>query len=511
MTDLDALLAGIVDDPHNALRWLVMADWLEDHGQPERAELVRVHRELLRTCTATRETKARKQLHSRMMELLRAGVQPCLPQKTITLPGGVELKMSFIPPGSFLMGSPKSEAARSGDETRHLVTLTRGFWLGVTAVTQGQWRAVMGTDPSHFKGDELPVENVSWDDAQEFCTAVRERTGVEVRLPTEAEWEYAARAGTTTPFHWGGELDGTQSNCNGEYPYGTDAKGPFLETTTAVGSYAGVSPHPWGLADVIGNVWEWCGDWYGAYADGEAVDPMGPKSGSHRVIRGGCWDSVAANCRTECRGRLTPGFRDYYLGFRLAAVPSGPILASYAAPFASLALFPAVAVFPVQDVGHHVRRVLADGVRERPTEPLGGGELHGRAAGRRVAPQMDEPRDGLAPADEPGQQVVGGGVGRGRLGEQFAPPDHPVHQHPPFHVAQPPRERVVADQPPQSFVGRHGHAVPPASVDGVAGAVRIPPPAPAAPSRLVSDRRRPYTGGPRRTQADGTPRRADFP
>jgi len=323
MTDLEAFLAGIVAEPHNALRWLVMADYLEENDQPERAELVRVHRELLRTCTDPDAFPERPQLHARMMELMRGGAQPCIPERTVTLPGGVELRMSFIPPGSFLMGSPETEEEHEEDEALHRVKLTRGFWLGQSAVTQAQWWAVMGTDPSDFKGDELPVEQVSWDDTQAFCTRVRELTGVEARLPTEAEWEYAARGGTTTPFHWGGELNGTEANCNGDYPCGTEAKGLYLETTAAVGSYAGVSPHPWGLVDVIGNVWEWCGDWYKSYPTGEAVDPMGPEDGSARVHRGGSWGFYARGCRSACRSRLAPGSRVSDVGFRLAVVPTG--------------------------------------------------------------------------------------------------------------------------------------------------------------------------------------------
>jgi formylglycine-generating enzyme required for sulfatase activity len=233
--------------------------------------------------------------------------------------------MVFVPPGSFLMGSPKSEKDRGSDEGRHKVTLARGFWLGVSPVTQSQWRAMMGTEPSHFKGNELPVEQVSWDDGQAFCAAVRERTGADARLPTEAEWEYAARAGTGTPFYWGGELDGTQANCNGVYPYGTGTKGPSLGTTTVVGSYAGVSPHPWGLVDVIGNVWEWCADWYNPYPEGEAVDAVEPESGSDRVFRGGAWFGSARLCRAAYRGRHTPGERRVNRGFRLAVGPSDPI------------------------------------------------------------------------------------------------------------------------------------------------------------------------------------------
>jgi formylglycine-generating enzyme required for sulfatase activity len=142
-------------------------------------------------------------------------------------------------------------------------------------------------------------------------------------LPTEAEWEYAARAGTTTPFYWGGELNGTQANCYGISPYGIETNGPYRETTTPVGSYASVSPHAWGLMDVIGNVWEWCGDWYESYPVGEAVDPVGPESGSGRVDRGGSWGRTAGDCRSAYRDRSAPDARSSDIGFRLAVVPSG--------------------------------------------------------------------------------------------------------------------------------------------------------------------------------------------
>ena len=208
---------------------------------------------------------------------------------TLTLPGGVPITFAWCPPGSFLMGSPESEAERE-DEHQHPVTLTRGFYAGVYPVTQAQWRTVMGTDPSHFKGDTLPVECVSWEDAQEFCAQASAGTGRMVRLPTEAEWEYACRAGTTTPFYWGSELNGTQANCGGNYPYGTEATGPYRETTSPVGSYAGEYPHPWGLADVHGNVLECCADWYdmGYYAQSPANDPESQDGErQHRVLRGG--------------------------------------------------------------------------------------------------------------------------------------------------------------------------------------------------------------------------------
>ena len=321
MTDLNALLAGIVADPHNVVRWLVMADWLEENGQPERAELVRVHRELLRTCTATRETKARKQLHARMMELMRAGVQPCLPQRTITLPGGVPMRFSFIPPGSFLMGSPKSEQGRGENEQSQFVTLTKGFWLGQAPVTQRQWEAVVENNPSHFKGGELPVESVSWDGTRAFFLKADSQLNRALRLPTEAEWEYAARSGTTTPFYWGSELDGTQAKCHENRPYGTTTQGSFLRTTTAVGTYASVSPHPWGLVDILGNVWEWCADWYwaGRWPD-KAVDPIANHpTDSGRVLRGGGWCYSAEFCRAACRYDSQPWDGLSHRGFRVAA------------------------------------------------------------------------------------------------------------------------------------------------------------------------------------------------
>jgi len=240
----------------------------------------------------------------------------------ITLPGGVPMALAYIPPGKFLMGSPASEKDRQDNETQHPVTLTNGFYMGVHPVTQAQYQAVMGTNPSNWKGNALPVEQVSWEDAVAFCGAVKQKTGAELRLPTEAEWEYAARGGTTTPFYWGSELNGTQANCNGNYPYGTTTKVPSLEKTTVVGTYAAKYPHPWGLTDVIGNVWEWCSDWYdaGFYAKPEATTPDPECKDSiqtYRVLRGGSWYNGAWYCRAAYRNYVAPADRHYDVGFRV--------------------------------------------------------------------------------------------------------------------------------------------------------------------------------------------------
>jgi formylglycine-generating enzyme required for sulfatase activity len=239
----------------------------------------------------------------------------------IEIASGVKMAFRWCPAGTFLMGSPESEAQRQTDETQYRVTLSKGFWLAETEVTQGQWKAVMGNNPSHFKGsDPLPVETVSWEDAQGFFTKAKAPAGMELRLPTEAEWEYACRAGTTTVFGHGDRLNGKEANMDGNYPYpeGTP-KGPYLNKTVEVGSYAA---NQWGLRDMHGNVWEWCAGWYGPYPTGAVTDPRGPADGSNRVNRGGGWGSGGWSCRSAYRNWLTPGNRRNVLGFRVAAVPS---------------------------------------------------------------------------------------------------------------------------------------------------------------------------------------------
>jgi formylglycine-generating enzyme required for sulfatase activity len=214
--------------------------------------------------------------------------------------------MKWIPAGTFTMGSPASEAGRSDNEVQHRVTLTRGYWLMDHEVTQGEWQSVMGSNPSEFTkcGAWCPVEQVSWADAVEFAKRVSARDGVAYRLPTESEWEYAARGGQEAVYAGSSEV-------------------------TSVGwidGNSGSKTHPvcqkgrngYGLCDMTGNVWEWTSDWYGAYPSGSVSDPTGASSGSYRVFRGGCWGNSAQLARVAFRYRRGPADRSGILGFRLA-------------------------------------------------------------------------------------------------------------------------------------------------------------------------------------------------
>ena len=216
-----------------------------------------------------------------------------------------EIFVRWIPPGSFMMGSPDSEEGRNSDETQHEVVLSQGFFMAETECTQGQWKMVMGSNPSKFKGTELPVEQVSWEEAVEYCrklTAKQRAEGLlpegwEWRLPTEAEWEYAARAGTTGARY--GELDTIAWHGGNS---GSEMHAVKQKTANA-----------WGLHDMMGNVWEWCSDWYEESPSGSVTVPI---SNSNRVDRGGSWYFGARFVRSADRGRFIPGFRFNDLGFR---------------------------------------------------------------------------------------------------------------------------------------------------------------------------------------------------
>ena len=224
----------------------------------------------------------------------------------------------WIRPGSFMMGSTvESDSDRSDDELQHQVTLTQGYWLADSACTQALWLAVTGKNPGHFQDNpNNPVENVSWDDVQAFIQQLNHGfPDLLARLPSEAEWEYACRAGTDTPFSFGGNITTEQVNYDGNYPYAGAAKGEFREKTVPVKS---LPANPWGLYEMHGNVWEWCADWYGEYEHTAAIDPTGPREGSYRVLRGGSWGSLAGDARSACRGRIDPVGRRVDYGFRLA-------------------------------------------------------------------------------------------------------------------------------------------------------------------------------------------------
>jgi len=228
---------------------------------------------------------------------------------------GVDYAFRWCPPGRFMMGSPSSEADRLDSETQHEVTLSRGFWMLETQVTQQMWESVMGNNPSYFKGSKkLPVEQVSWNDSQEYIKKLNTLlagtpgapAGYKFSLPTESQWEYACRAGTTTAYHFGNSLSAEQANFNGN-----------ISQTREVGSYPS---NVWGLYDMHGNVYEWCLDWYGDYPSGSLTDPVGSPTGSIRVVRGGSWHLIARYCRSAFRSSYDPAAGRYSIGLRLSLV-----------------------------------------------------------------------------------------------------------------------------------------------------------------------------------------------
>ena len=224
----------------------------------------------------------------------------------IDLGKDVKLEMVLVPAGKFVMGSPESEKGRSKDETQHEVSLTKPFYMGKYEVTQEQWESVMGNNPSSFfRGPKLPVTSVSWKDCQEFIKKLNAKTNRGYRLPTEAEWEYSCRAGTTTAYSNGDKITPKDANYR-------DSK---IGEPVAVGSY---KPNAFGLYDMHGNVWEWCEDWYADYQAGAVTDPKGPATGERRVLRGGSFNFYVWNTRSSFRFNLSPTSRYLFYGFRLA-------------------------------------------------------------------------------------------------------------------------------------------------------------------------------------------------
>ena len=245
------------------------------------------------------------------------------------LPLGVKSRKTgilfrLIPAGMFVMGSPATEPERYSDETPHRVTLTQPFYCGKFEVTQGQWRHLMGKNPSRHAsvGDDGPVEWVKWSECQEFCRKLCALEGAATdayRLLSEAQWEYACRGGTSTPFCYGDSLDSSMANFCGERPYGRGSIGVYRDTTIAVGQFR---PNAWGLYDMHDNVSEWCRDWFGDYPPGSVTDPEGPGRKSHRVCRGGNFGHYASGCRSAFRVKYNALIRRRTgsLGFRLLRV-----------------------------------------------------------------------------------------------------------------------------------------------------------------------------------------------
>ncbi len=252
------------------------------------------------------------------VSIVTVGMAMAQAPKEIT--NSIGIKLVLIPKGTFTMGSPMEEEGAHHDERQHQVTISKEYYLGVTEVTQGQYEKVMGINPSYFQKRVLrnsdssmyPVEQVSWKDAVEFCKRLTElpeekQAGRIYRLPTEAEWEYACRAGSETAYSFG-----ASSPSLGDYAW-------FVENSISQTNPVGVKkPNSMGLYDMHGNVWEWCSDWLGEYPNGVVSDPNGPKDGSLRVNRGGSWFDEAALCRSANRSGFEPSLRFDLFGFRVA-------------------------------------------------------------------------------------------------------------------------------------------------------------------------------------------------
>ena len=223
----------------------------------------------------------------------------------------------LIRSGTFMMGTASSEAGQRRLDHYHKVELTRPYYMAKYEVTQSQWKQIMHYNPSHFSalGDSFPVENINWYEAQDFIKKLDTLNSNYVfNLPTEAQWEYACRAGTTTPFYTGENLTTDQANYDGNFPYLQFPKGIFINRTARVGSF---KPNAWGLYDMHGNVWEWCRDWYCEYPKSFVKDPLGDCESGLKVIRGGSWYFNAESARSGRRYTHHPEDRGFSLGFRL--------------------------------------------------------------------------------------------------------------------------------------------------------------------------------------------------
>jgi uncharacterized protein (TIGR02996 family) len=302
MNPVDTLLAALARQPEDDLGWLALADALDERGDTTKADMTRQLQTL-------RHDPTNETARNGMVQLWLAGTVAVLP----TWHGPAGLKAVLIPPGRFLMGAQERDAWQDNDEQpRHLVELTRGFFLSTTPITRGQWRALMGAPRGVPHDDSHPVESVNWREAQQFCERLSAVCGRRCRLPTEAEWEYACRAGTTTLYPTGDSRVDLESIGWCSYSGMWDAAG----ATRPVGS---LRPNPFGIYDMNGNVWEWCADLYDEnyYMISPNRDPTGPVRGRQHVVRGGSWRGGPWFCRSAERRALAPGAREINIGFRI--------------------------------------------------------------------------------------------------------------------------------------------------------------------------------------------------
>jgi uncharacterized protein (TIGR02996 family) len=331
---LDGIVQAIHAEPDEETNWLVLADWLEEGGRAEQARLLRLHRGL----RGLREGPERDAREAQIREAVLGGTRPFVPTRSST----IGLQLALVPAGSFRMGSPAREPRRMDDEPLHKVTITRAFYMGIHPVTQGQYAAVRGANPSHFTRrrkecrrlpvERFPVESVSWHDAEAFCRQLTRRERATLgewlyRLPTEAEWEYACRGwfSSRRAFWFGPRLTSKLANFRGTYPYpptAPDEEGVELERPTEVGSYP---PNPFGLYDMHGNVDEWVADWFEGdyYRRSPVKGPPGPDEGEEKVIRGGSWRGQGEDCRAAVRIGEWPDSTYENIGFRVVLARRG--------------------------------------------------------------------------------------------------------------------------------------------------------------------------------------------
>lgn len=297
-------------NPDDRLLRQIFADWLEEQNDP-RGELLR----LTEILTRSLEVPDRPRLECRLQELLEDGIEPIGPYWTNDL----GMRFAWIPAGANLMGSPPNEEGRRFDEAQHPVSFSRGFYLSVCPVTQEVWKAVMDKNPGYHGGQEnLPVDFVSWFDCQEFLRILRSRDGNQYRLPHEAEWEYACRAGTRTPFSFGPTLLPRQANFSRfwrQQDGNPVADSPMVpQGTTPVGTFG---PNAFGLFDMHGNVSEWCEDLESDLYGQISRMTEGSNSGFVRVVRGGSWNCSLDCCRCACRHRADPALISNEIGLRV--------------------------------------------------------------------------------------------------------------------------------------------------------------------------------------------------